>query len=61
MKKEYIASALLDLYDVRNVLPTRIKNKPKDNEGTEITIGDCLDDAIRTLEALEFEAVCRGN
>lgn len=51
--KDAISSALLDAYDVRNALSDKIKRRPKDNEGTEITIGDCLDDIIATLEALE--------
>jgi hypothetical protein len=48
-----ITSALCDAYDIRNVLSKSIKNRPKDNEGTEFTIGDCLDDIISTLEELE--------
>lgn len=51
--KNEIASALLDAYDIKNALSARIKNRPKDNEGTEITIGDCLDSIIETLETLE--------
>ena len=47
-----ISSAILDLIDVRNALSDRIKNKPKDNDGTETTIGDCLDDAINYLQSL---------
>jgi hypothetical protein len=47
-----ISSALCDAYDVRNALPKAIKNKPKDNDGTETTIGDCLDEIIETLEYL---------
>ena len=45
-----IESALLDIYDIKNALGNDIKKLPKDNEGSEITIGDCLDDVIRTLE-----------
>jgi len=48
-----LSSALCDMYDIRSALSTRMKNKPKDNEGTEITIGDCLDDVILFLESLE--------
>lgn len=48
-----VASALFDLYDVRNALPERIKRMPKDSDGTEITIGDCLDDAIAFLESID--------
>ena len=51
-----ISSALLDAYDIRNALPDRIKNKPKDNEGSEITIGDCLDNIISLLETLDSNA-----
>ena len=48
-----ISSALLDAYDIREALSAKIKNRPKDNEGSDITIGDCLDDIISTLEQLE--------
>ena len=48
-----ITDALCDAYDIRNVLSKKIKNRPKDNEGTEFTIGDCLDTIIATLEELE--------
>jgi hypothetical protein len=41
------------MYDIREALTDKIKNKPKDNEGTDITIGDCLDDVILFLEQLE--------
>jgi hypothetical protein len=51
--KSKITSALFDAYDIRNVLSKGIKNRPKDNEGTEFTIGDCLDDMISTLEELD--------
>jgi len=48
-----IQNALCDAIDVRNALSDRMKNKPKDNEGTECTIGMCLDDIIDTLSELE--------
>lgn len=48
-----IQSALCDMYDVRHALPGKIKNQPKDNEGTGITIGQCIDDVILFLEELE--------
>ena len=48
-----ISSALLDMYDIKNTLSKDIKKLPKDNEGTDITIGDCVDDVIKTLEDLE--------
>lgn len=48
-----LSSALCDMYDIREALSTRIKNKPKDNDGTEITIGMCINDVILFLEGLE--------
>jgi len=47
-----LSSALLDLYDIQNSLSEDIKNQPKDNEGSEITIGDCLTDVIETIEGV---------
>jgi hypothetical protein len=41
------------MIDVRNALSKTMKNRPKDNDGTEITIGMCLDDVILFLESLE--------
>ena len=54
-RMDVISSALCDAYDVRNALPKAIKNKPKDNDGTETTIGDCLDEIVETLEYLMEE------
>lgn len=48
-----LSSALCDMYDIRNALSEKIKNKPKDNDGTEATIGMCIDDVILFLESLE--------
>ena len=48
-----ISSALCDMYDIRNTLSEKIKNKPKDADGTDTTIGDCLDSVIEFLEDLE--------
>ena len=48
-----LSSALCDMYDIREALSKKVKNQPKDNDGTEITIGDCIDDVILFLESLE--------
>lgn len=53
MNQNNLSSALCDMYDIRDTLSQRIKNKPKDNDGTEITIGMCIDDVILFLESLE--------
>lgn len=47
-----LSSALCDLIDVREALTEEVLNMPKDNDGTDITIGDCLDDAIAFLESI---------
>jgi hypothetical protein len=49
------SQALCDMYDIKRALSKKIKSMPKDNEGTEITIGDCIDDVILFLENL-YEA-----
>jgi hypothetical protein len=51
-----IADALLDAYDVQRTLLSRNPEalwKPKDNEGTDITVGDCLENIIEILESLD--------
>ena len=52
-RNQVISSALCDLYDVKNALSNEIKNQPKDADGSELTIGDCINDAIECLESLE--------
>ena len=47
-----ISSALCDMEDIKNALSDDIKKQPKDNEGTEITIGDCIHDVIYLLKIL---------
>ena len=46
-------SALCDMYDIKRALSKKIMQLPKDNDGTEITISDCIDDVIDFLEELE--------
>ena len=56
-----ITKALFDMYDIKNILDYEIsqemnipiKKLPKDFDGTDITIGDCIDDVIYILERLE--------
>ena len=56
-----ITKALCDMYDIKNILDYEIsqemnipiKKLPKDFDGTDITIGDCIDDVIYILERLE--------
>ncbi len=46
-----ISDLLCDLYDIRRMAELEgFGNLPKDNEGTETTIFDCLDNCIEQLE-----------
>ena len=56
-----IDDALCDLYDVKKTLhytrdrheDMRVIDLPKDSDGTEFTIRDCLENAIHILEHLK--------
>lgn len=48
-----LQDALCDMYDIERRLSGEILSLPKDNEGTETTIGDCIDHVIWFLEQLE--------
>ena len=53
---EIISDLLCDAQDIRNALrfaQGNLLNKPKDNDGTDTTIGDCLNNIIETLEEIE--------
>jgi CMP-2-keto-3-deoxyoctulosonic acid synthetase len=50
-----LSSAVCDLVDVKETLSNKIKKMPKDNEGSEITIGDCLEDVLSFLHSLEAQ------
>jgi hypothetical protein len=49
-----LGSALCDMYDIKRALSKETMQLPKDNDGTEITISDCIDDVIDFLEELEL-------
>lgn len=50
LTQDQITNLLCDLRDIRHALLPKVLSQPKDNEGTEFTIGDLLDDAIEMLE-----------
>lgn len=57
---ENLESALLDMYDVENALSDDALNQPKDSDGTDITVRDCINDVIEYLESeLEYAQFCR--
>ncbi len=48
-----LSDAVLNMYDIREALPERVKNKSLHEPTTDYTIGDCIDDVILFLEQLE--------
>ena len=46
-----ISDMLCDMYDIqRQVKQAKLYNEPKDNDGSSITIGDCIENVIEQLE-----------
>ena len=46
-----ISDMMCDMYDIqRQVKQAKLYDKPKDNNGSSITIGDCIDNVIDQLE-----------
>ena len=41
---ESLRSALLDMYDVESALSDDALNQPKDSDGTDIRVRDCIND-----------------
>ena len=53
--KEKIIDAICDTCDIQKALRfSGVLDKPKDDEGTDTTIGDCLENILETLEDLEL-------
>ena len=59
-----LSNALCDIQDIKKMSELifvkdesgrecQYKDLPKDNEGSDITIGDCIDDLITFLQGLE--------
>ena len=46
-----ISDMMCDMYDIqRQVKQAKLYDKPKDNNGSSITIGDCIENVIKQLE-----------
>ena len=46
-----ISDMMCDMYDIqRQVKQAKLYDKPKDNNGSSITIGDCIENVIDQLE-----------
>ena len=50
-----LTSAICDIEDVKRSIPKGIKSLPKDNDGTEYTIGECINDVLEFLKELESD------
>jgi hypothetical protein len=49
-----LSNAVLNMYDIREALSKRTKNKPlNDDTDSDYSIGDCIDDVVLFLEQLE--------
>ena len=45
-----ISDMLCDMYDIqRQVKQAKLYNKSKDNDGSSITLGDCIENVIEQL------------
>jgi len=52
-----LTSAICDMYDVKNTIKSLgLNDELKDNEGTEITLGDCIHDVLTFLNSLQEKA-----
>lgn len=52
--EEKLADCLFDAIDARKALSDTALNQLKDAEGTETTVGDCLDNIIETLQEITY-------
>jgi hypothetical protein len=50
-----LQSLICDAYDLKRAIPANIQRRPKDNEGSEFTIGELLADLIDVLESYEIK------
>ena len=49
---DVVSDILCDLYDIRNMAKQEgFGALPKDNDGTEFTIMDCIDNCVEHMEA----------
>jgi hypothetical protein len=50
-----VTGALFDLYDIKQSLSSRVKNKPLEGDCLGFTLGETLDSVIQFLEKLEVK------
>jgi len=57
-----LSSAIFDMYDLKRTIKfLGLNDEPKDNEGTEITVGDCISDVLLFLEELDANSRSYGS
>tara|TARA_R100000963_G_scaffold9453_1_gene6271 strand:+ start:1271 stop:1477 length:207 start_codon:yes stop_codon:yes gene_type:complete len=56
MSNNDITSAICDMEDIKATIKKKgLQDIPKDNDGTEITLGDCIDDVLDYLLNIEYD------
>ena len=53
VKSDDLSFMLMEMYDLRNVLPTKVKAMKANDDDTDYTIGDLIDSVIEKLEEYE--------
>ena len=56
-----LQNAICDMVDIQKGVPEKIQNYPKDNDGTDYTIGDCIGDVLVFLRDLEDKILLEEN
>ena len=59
--KNDLTSAICDMWDIKRSVPKDIQKLPKDNQGTDYTIGECIDDVLDYLEKLQELQIEKGD
>ena len=58
MEKNKLTSAICDMEDIKqSIKMSGLWNHPKDSDGTEITLGDCIEDVLDFLKETEPDYV----
>ena len=53
VKTDDLSFALMEMYDLRNVLPAKVKSMKANDPDTDYTVGDLIDSVIALLEKWE--------
>lgn len=55
VNKDDLSFMLLEMYDLRNLLPAKVKAMKANDEDTAYTVGDLIDSVIEKLEEYDEE------